>query len=79
MPVLRAILISNTVVAVAFAVDIAAAATVRTSTGVVKWQSNAAYPAGRVAPYRLLVQNNGNVQLVDSKSALVWQTNTVLP
>lgn len=54
-----------------------AAFAVKTSAGVAKWSSNAANPSGKVGPYRLLVQNNGNVQLVDSRSALVWQTNTV--
>jgi len=56
---------------------VAAAFAVKNSAGTIQWFSNAANPSGKVGPYSLLVQNNGNVQLVDSKSALVWQTNTV--
>lgn len=29
-----------------------------------------------VAPFKLLVQNDGNVRILDSRGAQIWQTNT---
>lgn len=29
-----------------------------------------------VAPFRILIQNDGNVRILDSKDLMVWQTNT---
>jgi len=45
------------------------------STGKVLWASNTAGVNG-VAPYRLTMQKNGNLVLLDSQSQIFWATNT---
>jgi hypothetical protein len=38
------------------------------------WTSNS--PGSGVGPYKLLVRDDGNVMLLDSRSSVLWQTRT---